>query len=73
MGQVSFVGEIGLTGVYQWTDHIAFRGGYQVLWVEGIAVASDQLTAVDVLSASGINTDGGIFYHGALASIDFTW
>ncbi len=72
-GQVAFVGEIGLTGVYQWTDHIAVRGGYQVLWVEGIAVASDQLTAVDVLNASGINTTGGIFYHGALASIDFTW
>jgi hypothetical protein len=72
-GQVSFVGEIGLTGVYQWTDNIAFRGGYQVLWVEGIAVASDQLQAVDVLNASGIDTTGGIFYHGALASIDFTW
>jgi hypothetical protein len=72
-GQVAFVGEIGLTGVYQWTDHIAIRGGYQVLWVEGIAVASDQLTAIDVLAANGIDTTGGIFYHGALASIDFTW
>ncbi|MCC7083780.1 MAG: BBP7 family outer membrane beta-barrel protein [Pirellulales bacterium] len=72
-GQVAFVGEIGLTGVYQWTDHIALRGGYQVLWVEGIAVASDQLTAIDVLAASGIDSTGGAFYHGALASVDFTW
>lgn len=44
-----------------------------MLWVEGIAVASDQLTAVDVLAGTGIDTTGGIFYHGALASIDFTW
>jgi hypothetical protein len=72
-GQVAFVGEIGVTGVYQWSDHIAIRGGYQVLWVEGIAVASDQVAAIDVLTASGIDTTGGIFYHGAMASIDFTW
>jgi hypothetical protein len=72
-GQVAFVGEIGLTGVYQWTDHIALRGGYQLLWVEGVALASDQLSAVDVLAANGIDTTGGTLYHGALASIDFTW
>lgn len=72
-GQVAFVGEIGLTAVYQWTDHIALRGGYQVLWVEGIAVASDQLSSIDVLAGNGINSLGGIFYHGALASVDFTW
>lgn len=72
-GQVAFVGEIGVTGVYQWSEHVALRGGYQVLWLQGIAVASQQLSAIDVLSANGISTGGGIFYHGAIASIDFTW
>lgn len=72
-GQVAFVGEIGVTGVYQWTDHIALRGGYQLLWLEGIAVASDQLAVTDVLTESGIDTRGGVFYHGALMSVDVTW
>jgi hypothetical protein len=72
-GQVAFVGEIGLTAVYQWTDHIALRGGYQLLWVDGVSLASDQLKAIDVINASGIDTTGDAFYHGAMMSVDFTW
>jgi hypothetical protein len=72
-GQVAFVGEIGLTAVYQWSDHIALRGGYQVLWVDGVSLASDQLPAIDVVNASGIDTTGDAFYHGAMMSVDFTW
>ena len=73
--QVAFVGEVGLQGAYQWTHHIATRCGYQVMWLEGVAVASDQVGAItqNGFEGTGINTLGGLFYHGATASIDVSW
>ena len=73
--QVAFVGEVGLEGVYQWTRHIATRCGYQVMWLEGVAVASDQVSAVtqNGFDGSGIDTRGGLFYHGATATIEVSW
>jgi hypothetical protein len=72
-GQVAFAGEIGIVGVYQWTDHIALRGGYQLLWLDGVALAPDQVAATQILSADGIDTTGDAFYHGALLGVDVTW
>jgi hypothetical protein len=71
--EVAFVGEIGLTAVYKWTEHVGLRAGYQLLWIDGVALASDQLGVTDVITASGIDSRGDAFYHGAMASIDFTW
>lgn len=72
-GQVAFLGEMNFVGVYQWTDNLALRAGYQLLWLEGIATAPDQVAALDVLNASGIDTTGGAFYHGALVGLEVTW
>jgi hypothetical protein len=62
--RTAFVGELGLFGVYQWSDRWALRAGYQMLWLEGIALASE-------LSPS-LNTDG-IFAHGAVVGAEFTY
>lgn len=71
---VAFVGEIGITGVYQLTEHIALRGGYQTLWISGVALASDNMANATALgSQANITTDGDLFYHGALMSVDFMW
>jgi hypothetical protein len=72
-GELAFLGEINFVGVYQWTDNIALRGGYQLLWLEGIATAPDQVAALDVLGASGIDTTGSAFYHGALLGVEVAW
>jgi hypothetical protein len=72
-GQVAFLGEIGVVGVYQWTDSIALRGGYQLLWLDGVALAPDQVTATRILTQNGINTTGDAFYHGALMGIQANW
>jgi hypothetical protein len=72
-GQVAFLGEIDFVGVYQWTDNIALRGGYQLLWLEGIATAPDQVAALDIINASGIDTTGSAFYHGALLGVEVSW
>jgi hypothetical protein len=70
---VAFVGEIGITGAYQMTPHIALRGGYQLLWIQGVAIATEQVGATTLLTRSSIDTGGGEFFHRALAGLEFTW
>jgi hypothetical protein len=71
--QVAFMGDIGLTAVYQLTHHIALQGGYQLLWIQGAAMAGDQPMAADSTTHNGISSNGGVFYHGAMANVAFTW
>lgn len=71
----SFVGEINLTTGYRLSNHIAVRGGYQLLWIENVALASDaasrSLTNPSLLTT--VSDDAGLFYHGATCGIDFVW
>ena len=71
--QVAFVGELGTTGRMQLTNHLAFRGGYRLLWLDGVALASDQLAASDFANGSGYQGSGNVFYHGALAGFEFAY
>jgi hypothetical protein len=71
---VAFVGEIGATTAYQVTRHFAVRGGYQLLWISDVALASDQAQAMlDTLDVNAMNSSGDVFYHGAMAGGEFTW
>ncbi len=75
--QLAFVAEIGVTGVYQWTDHLALRAGYELLWIDGLALAPEQIAATNIPVAgvlgSGINSTGETFYQGALVGLELTW
>jgi hypothetical protein len=71
---VAFAGEIDVTMAYQLTRHMALRGGYQLLWLDGLALASDNLArATRNSSQAGIDNEGDVFYHGAMMSLDFMW
>lgn len=69
----SFVGELGITGVYEVTDRIALRAGYSALWLEGVALAPDQIPVTDlaVPGSAVLDTGGSLFFHGALAGLQF--
>lgn len=71
---VAFVGEIGVATTYQVTQHFALRGGYQLLWISEVALASDQAQlALNTGDVDTINSSGDLFYHGALVGGEFTW
>ena len=73
-GDVGFVGEIDLFGTYPICNHVALQGGYQLLWIDGIALATDQaVNATATGSGTGIDTNGSLFYHGATMALVFTW
>ena len=54
-----------------------FRGrlrGYNVMWVEGVALAPNQLDFTDTpTSGTELRSTGGVFFHGANAGVVFQW
>lgn len=71
--QTSFVGEIGVNGATHITENLALRGGYRLLWIDGVALASDQLAATNFFTGTGITGSGDVFYHGAFAGLELTY
>ena len=69
----AFIGELGTTGKMQLTDHLALRGGYRLLWLDGVALASDQLAASDFANGSGFNGSGNVVYQGAFAGFELAY
>jgi hypothetical protein len=71
---VAFVGEIDLMGTYSICRNVALRGGYQLLWIDGVALASDNAAATNPGNGGAvIDTNGQLFYHGATVAMEFTW
>jgi Putative beta barrel porin-7 (BBP7) len=73
-GQVAFVGDLNLTGFYQLTDNWSLRAGYNVLWIEGVVLAPNQLDFTDT-AASGtqLHSQGGLFAHGVSLGLQANW
>ena len=73
-GQVAFVGELNLTGIYRLTDVWSLRAGYNLLWVAGVALAPDQLDFTYLpTSGSDIRSDGTLFLHGVSGGLEARW
>lgn len=70
----AFVGEVGISGAYQITSCLAVRAGYQLLWVNNVALGSDA-AARSLLNPSLLNNveTGDLFYHGATIAVDVVW
>ena len=66
--------EWGITGVVQLTPHLDARVGYQGLLLDGVALASQQMGALNPLTgaAATVNT-GTQIYHGAVADLEYCW
>ena len=71
--RTAFLGEVGITGTCQLTDHLAMRGGYRLLWIDGVALASDQMSVSDFANNAGLQGNGDAFYHGAFAGLEYAW
>lgn len=71
----SFVGDIGLIGIRRVSDCWAIRAGYQLLWINNVALAPEQLTGINdvTVPVSVVNNRGDVFYHGALLGLQANW
>jgi hypothetical protein len=64
----SIVGEINVTASYQLSERLALRAGYELLWLDGVALASNNF-----LDSPNATANGTLFCHGATAGIEFAW
>lgn len=68
----AFVGDVNLSGIYRLTNAWNLRAGYNVIWIQGLALAPDQLDS-DFAAATGgsnLNNDGGLLLHGINVGIE---
>jgi hypothetical protein len=67
----AFFGEVGVNVSYQLTLHWAVRAGYEVMWLQSVALAPDQFLQGTV--APSVDTSGGLLYHGGFAGAEFSF
>ncbi len=72
---VAFEGEFNLSGIFRINDVWSVKAGYSVMWIEGLALAPDQLDFNFAVNPSGntLTSDGGMFIHGANIGLEARW
>lgn len=63
--EFAFVGELGLNLIARVTCRCEVMAGYNLLWIDGLALAPEQLDFRNAAGAgSGLDHDGDVFFHG---------
>ena len=72
---MAFVGEAGATALYRVTSHLTFRVGYQLLYVDGVATALDNVDTQTPFSQRipFVNNSSDLFWHGSNVGFEYTW
>lgn len=69
---VAFVGEFGVVGTYSIRPNLVLRASYDLMWVAGLALASEQIT-FQTDPPDGIDTYGLNFYQGLSLGFEWIW
>jgi len=73
-GQVAFVFDVSLSGFFRINDTWALRSGYNLLWVQGVSLAPNQLDFTDTpTSGMSLDRSGGFFAHGMNVGVQANW
>lgn len=74
--QVAYLIEMNLIGLYRLNDHLTLRGGYQLMFIDGLALAPENFNTTPPFAPGrvpGIIDDGSIFLNGVTAGIEYLW
>ncbi|MBN1910762.1 MAG: hypothetical protein JW818_13535, partial [Pirellulales bacterium] len=72
LSHTAFSGEVAFVGTLRLTPRCVLKTGYQLLWLEGVAAASDQVPVSDVTTgAARVDTTGSPLYHGAFITLEW--
>jgi Putative beta barrel porin-7 (BBP7) len=70
----AFVGQLDATITYHLGKYWEAMAGYNVLWVDGLALAPDQLDFTSTpASGTSLNHNGSLFMHGVHAGVACRW
>lgn len=67
----AFLGEMSLAATYRLTERVSLTGGYRLLWIDGVALATDQVADSNFVFHRGISVSGDAFYHGAVMGLQY--
>ena len=71
---VAGVGDLNLSGVYRINDVWGIRGGYNVIFVNGLALAPNQLDFTYAAnSGTALNHSGMVIFQGANVGLEARW
>lgn len=68
---LAFVGEVNLTGAYYLRPNVAIRGSTDLMWINNVALASEQINFLDPLPI--IINGGALFYGGGSLGLEVVW
>ncbi len=71
-----FVGETSLNLVYQFSERVTTFAGYQAIWIDGLALASENLQTNPEILRYGpgqLNHSGNVVYHGPHVGLTIVW
>jgi hypothetical protein len=72
--QTAFVGELGFSLLARITCNSGLRCGYNLLWLEGVALAPEQLDFSDTAqSGNSLQDSGGTLMHGFNFGLEYGW
>jgi len=77
--KASLVSEANLIAVFRINSHLSLRGGYQVLYIDGVALATENFDSTPPAAYQGagrtpvLNDGGSVLYHGLTAGLEWTW
>ena len=69
----SFVGDIEASLSLRLSENLSGRLGYQVLWINDVALAPEQFQRNTSATSVSINNDGKILVHGVYAGMEMHW
>jgi hypothetical protein len=77
---VAFIGQANLLATYRINYQWTLRGGYTFLYVDGVALASENFNPLPPLVNNPfrprvpfVNDNGNVFYHGWNVGVEFMW
>lgn len=67
----AFAGEWGIASSFCLTDSLSLRASYNLMYLDSVVLASDQIPVTNLVFGTGINAQGGAFYHGAMVGLEY--
>ncbi len=71
--KVSFIGELQFLMTWQIGHNLTLRGGYQMLFVDGVAIAMDNFNPTITGRIPRMSDGGSLFYDGFTAGAEWMW
>ena len=75
---VAMLAEAGIMMVYRRNDNLTIRAGYQMVFIEGVALAPENFNRQDPFNFSTtrtpfLNHNGNVFLHGFTLGLEWMW